>query len=81
MIPEELFVNIAKEEQDRPLQIRIKDKQRRDPSLDDIIEFLMVKQENALPSIRKAYGDYQLDNKILLFQDKILWATQDNSKP
>ncbi|CCO37425.1 Retrotransposable element Tf2 155 kDa protein type 1 [Rhizoctonia solani AG-1 IB] len=81
MIPDELFVNIAKEEQDGPLQNQIKVEQRRDPSLDNIIEFLTVKQENAPPTIRKAYRDYRLDDEILLFQDKVLQATQDNSKP
>ncbi|CCO35566.1 hypothetical protein RSOLAG1IB_11470 [Rhizoctonia solani AG-1 IB] len=80
MIPDELFANIAKEEQDGPLQSQIKDKQCRDPSLDDIIEFLTVKQENAPPSIRKAYSDYRLDNKILLFQDKILVPDNDGLK-
>jgi hypothetical protein len=43
MIPNELFANIAEEKQDGPLQNQIKVKQRRDPSLDDIIEFLTVK--------------------------------------
>ncbi|CCO37137.1 Retrotransposable element Tf2 155 kDa protein type 2 [Rhizoctonia solani AG-1 IB] len=80
MIPDKLFANIAKEEQDEPLQTRIKDEQKRDPSLDDIIEFLTVKQENAPPSIKKAYGDYQLDEGLLLFQDKILVPDNDNIK-
>ncbi|CCO34216.1 Retrotransposable element Tf2 155 kDa protein type 1 [Rhizoctonia solani AG-1 IB] len=80
MIPDELFANIAEEKQDSPLQNQIKVKQRRDPSLDDIIEFLTVKQENAPPSIRKAYGDYRLDNEILLFQDKVLVPDNDDLK-
>jgi hypothetical protein len=80
MIPDELFANLAKEEQDEPLQTRIKDEQKRDPSLDDIIEFLTVKQENAPPSIRRAYGDYRLDEGILLFQDKILVPDNNNLK-
>jgi hypothetical protein len=80
MIPDELFANIAKEEQDGPLQTRIKDEQKRDPSLDNIIEFLTVKQENAPPSIKKAYRDYRLDKGILLFQDKILVPDNNNLK-
>ncbi|CEL61535.1 Retrotransposable element Tf2 155 kDa protein type 1 OS=Schizosaccharomyces pombe (strain 972 / ATCC 24843) GN=Tf2-1 PE=4 SV=1 [Rhizoctonia solani AG-1 IB] len=80
MIPDELFVNIAKEEQDGPLQNQIKVEQRRDPSLDNIIEFLTVKQENAPPTIRKAYRDYRLDDEILLFQDKVLVPDNDDLK-
>ncbi|CCO36844.1 Retrotransposable element Tf2 155 kDa protein type 1 [Rhizoctonia solani AG-1 IB] len=80
MIPEELFANVAKEEQDSPLQNQIKDKQQKDPSLDDIIEFLTVKQENAPPSIKKAYRDYRRDDEILLFQDKILVPDNNNLK-
>ncbi|CCO35435.1 Retrotransposable element Tf2 155 kDa protein type 1 [Rhizoctonia solani AG-1 IB] len=80
MIPDELFANVAKEEQDGPLQSQIKVEQRKDPSLDDIIEFLTVKQENAPPSIRKAYVDYRLDDEILLFQDKVLVPDNNNLK-
>ncbi|CCO32317.1 hypothetical protein RSOLAG1IB_10976 [Rhizoctonia solani AG-1 IB] len=80
MIPDKLFANVPKEEQDGPLQNQIKDEQRRDPSLDNIIEFLTIKQENAPPSIKRAYGNYQLDNKILLFQDKILVLDNNDLK-
>jgi transposase InsO family protein len=80
MIPDKLFANIAKEEQDAPLQEQIKIEQQKDPSLDDIIEFLIVKQENAPPSIRRAYADYRLDDEILLFQDKILVPDNNDLK-
>jgi hypothetical protein len=65
-------------EEDKPLQSLIKEEQQKDPSLDNIIEFLTVKHKNAPPSIKKAYMDYRLDDGLLFFQDKVL--APDNNK-
>ncbi|KAF8750905.1 hypothetical protein RHS01_09089 [Rhizoctonia solani] len=56
MLPSEVFVNTSEAELE--IVTEIQEKLKDDPSLDPIIQFLTEDADNAPPSIRKAYRDY-----------------------
>ncbi|QRW26690.1 Retrotransposable element Tf2 protein [Rhizoctonia solani] len=70
MLPEEVFANTSEEELDIVTEIR--SKLREDPSLDQIIQFLTEDADNAPPSIRKAYWDYDWEEDLLWYCGKLV---------
>ncbi|KAF8755411.1 hypothetical protein RHS01_05099 [Rhizoctonia solani] len=63
MLPAKVFANTSKEESEIVTEIcsRLKE----DPSIEPIIQFLTEDAENAPPSIRKAYQDYDWEEDLL----------------
>ncbi|KAF8696459.1 hypothetical protein RHS03_07869, partial [Rhizoctonia solani] len=70
MLPSEVFANTLEEELE--IVTEICSKLREDPSLDQIIQFLMEDADNAPPSIRKAYQDYDWEEDLLWYQGKLV---------
>ncbi|QRW20759.1 Retrotransposable element Tf2 protein [Rhizoctonia solani] len=70
MLPAEVFANTSEEELEIVTEIR--SKLREDPSLEPIIQFLTEDADNAPPSIRKAYRDYDWDEDLLWYQGKLV---------
>ncbi|KAF8756181.1 hypothetical protein RHS01_04909 [Rhizoctonia solani] len=63
MLPPEVFANTAEEELEIVMDICAKLKE--DPSLEPVIKFLTEDADNAPPSIRKAYRDYDWEEDLL----------------
>ncbi|KAF8752081.1 hypothetical protein RHS01_08076 [Rhizoctonia solani] len=70
MLPAEVFANTTEEELEIVTEIR--SKLREDPSLEHIIQFLTEDADNAPPSIRKAYRDYDWEEDLLWYQGKLV---------
>ncbi|QRW20479.1 Retrotransposable element Tf2 protein [Rhizoctonia solani] len=70
MLPAEVFANTSEEELDIVTEIR--SRLREDPSLDQIIQFLTEDADNAPPSIRKAYRDYDWEEDLLWYRGKLV---------
>ncbi|KAF8761059.1 hypothetical protein RHS01_00629 [Rhizoctonia solani] len=63
MLPSEVFANTSEEELEIVTEVR--SKLQEDPSLEPIIQFLTEDADNAPPSIRKAYRDYDWEEDLL----------------
>ncbi|QRW23694.1 Retrotransposable element Tf2 protein [Rhizoctonia solani] len=70
MLPAEVFANTSEEELEIVTEIR--SKLREDPSLEPIIQFLTEDADNAPPSIRKAYRDYDWEEDLLWYRGKLV---------
>ncbi|KAF8676802.1 Encoded by [Rhizoctonia solani] len=70
MLPAKVFANTSEEELE--IVTEICSKLREDPSLETIIQFLTEDAENAPPSIRKAYRDYDWEEDLLWYQGKLV---------
>ncbi|KAF8753916.1 hypothetical protein RHS01_06785 [Rhizoctonia solani] len=70
MLPAEVFANTSQEELEIVTEVR--SKLREDPSLDPIIQFLTKDANNAPPSIRKAYKDYDWEEDLLWYRGKLV---------
>ncbi|KAF8752650.1 hypothetical protein RHS01_07611 [Rhizoctonia solani] len=70
MLPAEVFANTSEEELEIVTEIR--SKLREDPSLEPIIQFLTEDADNAPPSIRKAYRDYNWEEDLLWYRGKLV---------
>ncbi|QRW17963.1 Retrotransposable element Tf2 protein [Rhizoctonia solani] len=70
MLPPEVFANTAEEELEIVMDICAKLKE--DPSLEPIIKFLTEDADNAPPSIRKAYRDYDWEEDLLWYRGKLV---------
>ncbi|KAF8756667.1 hypothetical protein RHS01_04213 [Rhizoctonia solani] len=70
MLPAEVFANTSEEEP--KIVTEICSKLKEDPSLDSIIQFLTEDADNAPPSIRKAYQDYNWEEDLLWYQGKLV---------
>ncbi|KAF8753953.1 hypothetical protein RHS01_06576 [Rhizoctonia solani] len=70
MLPGEVFANTSEEEVE--IVTDICSKLREDPSLDPIIQFLTEDADNAPPSIRKAYQDYDWEEDLLWYRGKLV---------
>ncbi|QRW24977.1 Retrotransposable element Tf2 protein [Rhizoctonia solani] len=70
MLPSEVFANTSEEELEIVTEIR--NKLREDPSLEPIIQFLTEDADNAPPSIRKAYRDYDWEEDLLWYRGKLV---------
>ncbi|KAF8753952.1 hypothetical protein RHS01_06575 [Rhizoctonia solani] len=70
MLPSEVFANTSEAELEIVTEIR--DKLKDDPSLEPIIQFLTEDADNAPPSIRKAYRDYDWEEDLLWYRGKLV---------
>ncbi|KAF8757112.1 hypothetical protein RHS01_03964 [Rhizoctonia solani] len=70
MLPAEVFANTSEEELEIVTEVR--SKLREDPSLEPIIQFLTEDADNAPPSIRKAYRDYDWEEDLLWYRGKLV---------
>ncbi|KAF8757571.1 hypothetical protein RHS01_03655 [Rhizoctonia solani] len=70
MLPSEVFANTSEAELEIVTEIRGKLKD--DPSLEPIIQFLTEDADNAPPSIRKAYWDYDWEEDLLWYRGKLV---------
>ncbi|QRW25577.1 Retrotransposable element Tf2 protein [Rhizoctonia solani] len=70
MLPAEVFANTSEEELEIVTEVR--NKLREDPSLEPIIQFLTEDADNAPPSIRKAYQDYDWEEDLLWYRGKLV---------
>ncbi|QRW23230.1 Retrotransposable element Tf2 protein [Rhizoctonia solani] len=70
MLPPEVFANTAEEELEIVTDICAKLKE--DPSLEPIIKFCTEDADNAPPSIRKAYRDYDWEEDLLWYRGKLV---------
>ncbi|QRW23751.1 Retrotransposable element Tf2 protein [Rhizoctonia solani] len=70
MLPSEVFANTSEEELEIVTEVR--SKLREDPSLEPIIQFLTKDANNAPPSIRKAYRDYNWEEDLLWYRGKLV---------
>ncbi|QRW24341.1 Retrotransposable element Tf2 protein [Rhizoctonia solani] len=70
MLPAEVFAKTSEEELEIVTEIR--SKLREDPSLEPIIQFLTEDADNAPPSIRKAYRDYDWEEDLLWYRGKLV---------
>ncbi|KAF8750005.1 Reverse transcriptase (RNA-dependent DNA polymerase) [Rhizoctonia solani] len=77
MLPSEVFANTSEEELEIITEVR--SKLREDPSLEPIIQFLTKDADNAPPSIRKAYRDYDWEEDLLWYRGKLV--IPDNESP
>ncbi|KAF8751162.1 K02A2.6-like [Rhizoctonia solani] len=78
MLPEEVFANTSEEEVEIVTEIRTK--LREDPSLEPIITFLTEDADDAPPSIRKAYQDYDWEEDLLWYRGKLVVPDSENLK-
>ncbi|KAF8750509.1 hypothetical protein RHS01_09319 [Rhizoctonia solani] len=78
MLPEEVFANTSEEEAEIVTEIR--SRLREDPSLEPIIQFLTEDAENAPPSIRKAYRDYNWEEDLLWYRGKLVVPDSETLK-
>ncbi|KAF8755214.1 hypothetical protein RHS01_05561 [Rhizoctonia solani] len=78
MLPAEVFANTLEEEME--VVSEVWNKLREDPSLEPIIQFLTKDAENAPPSIRKAYRDYNWEEDLLWYQGKLVIPDAENLK-
>ncbi|GAB1525822.1 hypothetical protein RhiTH_008988 [Rhizoctonia solani] len=65
MLLKEVFANTTEEELEIVMDICTK--LREDSSLEPIIQFLTEDADNAPPSIRKAYWDYDWEEELLWY--------------
>ncbi|QRW15820.1 Retrotransposable element Tf2 protein [Rhizoctonia solani] len=70
MLPAEVFANTSEEEVE--IVMDICSKLREDPSLEPIIKFLTEDVNDAPPSIRKAYQDYDWEEDLLWYRGKLV---------
>ncbi|KAF8750875.1 hypothetical protein RHS01_08951 [Rhizoctonia solani] len=70
MLPAEVFANTSEEELE--IVTEVCSKLRADPSLEPIIQFLTEDADNAPPSIRKAYRDYDWEEDLLWYRGKLV---------
>ncbi|KAF8736260.1 hypothetical protein RHS02_06346, partial [Rhizoctonia solani] len=70
MLPSKVFANTSEEE--LKIITEIWNKLREDPSLEPIIQFLTEDVDNAPPSIRKAYWDYNWEEDLLWYWGKLV---------
>ncbi|KAF8749977.1 hypothetical protein RHS01_09605 [Rhizoctonia solani] len=70
MLPAEVFANTSEEEVE--IVTEICSKLREDPSLEPIIKFLTKDADNAPPTIRKAYQDYDWEEDLLWYRGKLV---------
>ncbi|QRW15816.1 Retrotransposable element Tf2 protein [Rhizoctonia solani] len=70
MLPAEVFANTSETELE--IVTEIQDKLKDDPSLEPIIQFLTEDADNAPPSIRKAYRDYDWEEDLLWYRGKLV---------
>ncbi|QRW23855.1 Retrotransposable element Tf2 protein [Rhizoctonia solani] len=70
MLPAEVFANTSEEEVE--IVTEICSKLREDPSLEPIIKFLTKDANNAPPTIRKAYQDYDWEEDLLWYRGKLV---------
>ncbi|KAF8753823.1 hypothetical protein RHS01_06832 [Rhizoctonia solani] len=70
MLPSEVFANTSEEEVE--IVTEICSRLREDPSLEPIIQFLTEDADNAPPSIRKAYRDYDWEEDLLWYRGKLV---------
>ncbi|KAF8693024.1 hypothetical protein RHS03_08515, partial [Rhizoctonia solani] len=70
MLPSEVFANTSEVELEIVTEIRTK--LREDPSLETVIQFLTEDADNAPPSIRKAYRDYDWEEDLLWYRGKLV---------
>ncbi|KAF8736561.1 hypothetical protein RHS02_06280, partial [Rhizoctonia solani] len=70
MLPSKVFANTSEEELEIVTEVR--NKLREDPSLEPIIQFLTEDADNAPPSIRKAYRDYDWEEDLLWYRGKLV---------
>ncbi|KAF8748197.1 hypothetical protein RHS01_10968 [Rhizoctonia solani] len=78
MLPAEVFANTSVEEVEIVTEIRTK--LREDPSLEPIITFLTEDADDAPPSIRKAYRDYDWEEDLLWYRGKLVVPDSENLK-
>ncbi|KAF8746754.1 hypothetical protein RHS01_08828 [Rhizoctonia solani] len=70
MLPAEVFANSSETELE--IVTKIREKLKEDPSLEPIIQFLTEDADNAPPSIRKAYRDYDWEEDLLWYRGKLV---------
>ncbi|KAF8698542.1 hypothetical protein RHS03_07547, partial [Rhizoctonia solani] len=78
MLPAEVFVNTSEVEFE--IVTEIWDKLREDPSLEGIIQFLTKDADNAPPSIRKAYREYDWEEDLLWYCRKLVVPDSESLK-
>ncbi|KAF8748612.1 hypothetical protein RHS01_10695 [Rhizoctonia solani] len=78
MLPLEVFANRSEEEVE--IVTEICSRLREDPSLEPIIQFLTEDADNAPPSIRKAYKDYDWEEDLLWYQGKLVVPDSETLK-
>ncbi|QRW23084.1 Retrotransposable element Tf2 protein [Rhizoctonia solani] len=78
MLPSEVFANTSEEELEIVTDIRTKLKE--DPSLEPIIKFLTEDADNAPPSIRKAYREYDWEEDLLWYRGKLVVLDSETLK-
>ncbi|QRW26650.1 Retrotransposable element Tf2 protein [Rhizoctonia solani] len=78
MLPSEVFANTSEEEVKIVTEIR--SRLREDPSLEPIIQFLTEDADNAPPSIRKAYRDYDWEEDLLWYRGKLVVPDSETLK-
>ncbi|QRW20558.1 Retrotransposable element Tf2 protein [Rhizoctonia solani] len=70
MLPAEVFANTSEAELE--IVTEIQGKLKEDPSLEPIIRFLSEDADNAPPSIRKVYRDYDWEEDLLWYRGKLV---------
>ncbi|KAF8755227.1 hypothetical protein RHS01_05546 [Rhizoctonia solani] len=78
MLPAEVFANTSEEEV--KIVTEICSRLREDPSLEPIIQFLTEDADNAPPSIRKAYRDYNWEEDLLWYRGKLVVPDSETLK-
>ncbi|QRW18200.1 Retrotransposable element Tf2 protein [Rhizoctonia solani] len=78
MLPSEVFANTSEEEVE--IVTEICSRLREDPSLEPIIQFLTEDADNAPPSIRKAYRDYDWEEDLLWYRGKLVVPDSETLK-
>ncbi|QRW19810.1 Retrotransposable element Tf2 protein [Rhizoctonia solani] len=71
MLPNPVFVNVALVLPEKELQCQIESLLDQDESLEEILQFLQNKSK-ALPSIKCAFKDYQMEAGLLFYQGRIV---------
>ncbi|QRW19746.1 Retrotransposable element Tf2 protein [Rhizoctonia solani] len=71
MLPDPVFANVALVTPEKELQCQIKQSLDQDKSLEEILQFLQSKSK-ALPSIKRAFKDYEMEAGLLFYQGRIV---------
>ncbi|QRW17320.1 Retrotransposable element Tf2 protein [Rhizoctonia solani] len=70
MLPTEVFANTSEEELE--IVTKVRSRLKEDPSLEQIIQFLTEDADNALPSIQKAYQEYDWEEDLLWYRGRLV---------
>ncbi|GAB1528393.1 Retrotransposable element Tf2 protein [Rhizoctonia solani] len=79
MLPDPVFANVVLVLPEKELQHQVKLSLDQDKSLEEVLQFLQNKSK-ALPSIKCAFKDYQMEARLLFYQGRTVVPVMEQDK-